>query len=70
MGCNNTVPFSPAKVIESPLPPMRGPLCVAQWSSVFSGIVISLPAPPYGCPNKVSLQAPDIKKISAKASGK
>lgn len=48
---------------QNPLPLlMRGPLWAALYVPVFCGRLISLPAPPHGCPNKVSQQAPTSKR--------
>lgn len=62
MGCNNTVPFSPAKVVEFPPPAdERGPPQAALCVPVFCCRLISLAAPPHGCPNTISQQAPTSK---------
>lgn len=41
---------------------MRGPLRAALCAPVFCGRLISLAAPPHGCPNKVSQQVPTSKR--------
>lgn len=43
---------------------MRGPPRAALFAPVFCGRLISLAAPPHGCPNKVSQQALKSKRAA------
>lgn len=43
---------------------MRGPPRAALFAPVFCGRLISLAAPPHGCPNKVSQQALKSKRTA------